>query len=271
MNRTRMLIAVVVAIAIGAIASTFVYQQIKNAAASVVQVRPVKTTPVVVAIAPIPLGTRLEDRHLQTIDWPASAPMQGMFTRPEDCIGRAVIVPLIENEPVLENNLAPLGSGAGLSATIPEGMRALSVKVNEVIAVAGFVIPGTMVDVLVTGEIRSSRGNSITKTFLENIRVLAAGQTIEKDEEGKPQVVPVVTLLVTPDDATKLTMASTMGKIQLSLRNTIDQKKNKPAPVFHASLFSGGTRRRPGRRGPKAFAVEVIRGNQRTVSTFANP
>ena len=132
-------------------------------------------------------------------------------------------------------------SGAGLPATIPEGMRALSVAVNEVVGVAGFVIPGTMVDVLATGRLTSSQSNNqdITRTILENIRVLAAGQKIEQDREGKPQTVPVITLLVNPPDAAKLAMASTQGKIQLALRNTIDTKVTDPAPVLEATLFSG--------------------------------
>ena len=120
------------------------------------------------------------------------------------------------------------GGRCGLPATIPEGMRALSVAVNDVVGVAGFVIPGTMVDVLVTGQIGEGRGSgskNVTRTILENVRVLAAGQKVEQDREGKPQTVPVITLLVSPEDAAKLTMASTEGKIQLSLRNTVDTKK----------------------------------------------
>src|SRR5260370_17668067 len=126
---------------------------------------------------------------------------------------------------------------------MPEGMRALSVAVNEVVGVAGFVIPGTMVDVLVTGNVGGAgRGGTenITRTILENVKVLAAGQKIEQDREGKPQTVPVITLLVTPDDAARLTMASTEGKIQLALRNTVDTKVLAPAAVLQESLFSGG-------------------------------
>ena len=120
-------------------------------------------------------------------------------------------------------------------------MRAISVAVNEVVGVAGFVTPGTMVDVLVTGRLAGTEQNgntNITKTILENVRVLAAGQKIEQDREGKPQTVPVITLLVTPDDAAKLAMGSTEGKIQLALRNTIDTKKTDPAPILQAALFS---------------------------------
>src|SRR5207302_7120878 len=171
-------------------------------------------------------------------------------------------------------------SGAGLSATIPEGMRALSVAVNEVVAVAGFVTPGTMVDVLVTGRVNGSRGGdeNITRTILENVPVLAAGQKIEQDREGKPQTVPVITLLVSPDDAAKLTMASTQGKIQLALRNTIDTKKVEPPSVLQATLFSGGSpqpkRTAPAKSGvtpapPSPYVIEVITGSKRENKTFA--
>jgi len=164
----------------------------------------------------------------------------GMFSRAEDVANRAIITPLAENEPVLEGKLAPKESGAGLSATIPEGMRALSVAVNEVVGVAGFVIPGTMVDVLVTGRVmgKDAAQGDITRTILENVRVLAAGQKVEQDREGKPQTVAVITLLVTPDDASKLTLAAADGRIQLSLRNTVDTKKNDPATIQQADLFT---------------------------------
>jgi pilus assembly protein CpaB len=206
-----------------------------------------------------------------------------MFTRIEDCANRAVITNVAENEPILESKLAPKESGAGLPATIPEGMRALTVAVNDVIGVAGFVIPGTMVDVLVTGQMPGQSQNKITRTILENVRVLAAGQKIEQDREGKPQTVSVITLLVSPDDATKLTMGATEGKIQLALRNTIDTKKNEPAPVLEAVLFAppgGGIKPaaptgRAKRRAdppppPPAYVVEVITGAKRENKTFVS-
>ena len=164
-----------------------------------------------------------------------------MFSDITEVANRAVITNMAENEPILAANLASSESGAGLSATIPEGMRALSVSVNDVVGVAGFVTPGTMVDVLVTGNtVNQGGGSSVTRTILENIKVLAAGQKMEQDREGKPETVPVITLLVTPEDAAKLTMASTEGKIQLALRNTVDTKSTSPAPVLQSTLFSGG-------------------------------
>jgi pilus assembly protein CpaB len=279
MNTNRLLVGLGVALAIAFLLSSFVYRQFKQASAA----QPVPTQTLVVAAAPLPLGTRLDPSHLRVIPWPANQPVSGMFTRMEDCQNRALITQVAENEPILENKLAPKEAGAGLPATIPEGMRAVSVAVNEVVGVAGFVTPGTMVDVLVTGRLEGAepqKGNeNITKTILENVRVLAAGQKIEQDREGKPQTVPVVTLLVTPDEAAKLTMGSTEGKIQLALRNTIDTKKTEPSPILQAGLFSpAGAVAPPSKHSlskqpglPSAtpsYVVEVINGSKRENKSF---
>jgi pilus assembly protein CpaB len=273
MNRYRMLIGLGIALVVALFASTYVYRQLQR---QPVVTKQVPTTQVVVAAENLPLGTRLGPQQLRLIPWAGNAPMSGMFTRIEDCTGRALIQSVVANEPILEANLAPKEAGAGLSATIPEGMRALSVAVNDVIGVAGFVLPGTTVDVLATASVGSE---NITKTILENIRVLAAGQKITQDKEGKPQTVSVVTLLVTPEDADKLTMASTQGRIQLALRNTIDTKKVNPAPVVLNSLFLGGglpigTGKKhyaPRKPEPEPYVVEVISGSKRETKTFKNP
>jgi pilus assembly protein CpaB len=274
MNRNRMLIGLTIAVVVGLFLSTYVYRAFKNASA----VKPVIAQHIVVAAIPLQLGTRVDANNLRLIPWPSDEPVSGMFTRIEDCANRALITPVAENEPILESKLAATQSGAGLPATIPEGMRALSVAVNEVVGVAGFVIPGTMVDVLVTGNVAGAgRGgtDNITRTILENVKVLAAGQKIEQDREGKPQTVPVITLLVTPDDAARLTMASTEGKIQLALRNTVDTKLMAPPAVLQESLFSGGApppKRSPGVKyvppPPTPYIVEVITGNKRENKSF---
>jgi pilus assembly protein CpaB len=235
---------------------------------------------IVVAAEALPLGMRLDANSLRLISWPADEPVNGMFTRVEDCANRALITPVAANELILEGKLAPREAGAGLSVAIPEGMRALSVAVNEVVGVAGFVIPGTMVDVLVTGRLPGTAHggeDNITRTILENVRVLAAGQKVEQDREGKPQAVPVITLLVSPLDAAKLAMASTQGKIQLALRNTIDSKKMDPPAVLEAALF-GGPAPAPRRVAPKSpalppplYIIEVISGNKRENKSFPTP
>src|SRR5437870_8202744 len=189
MNTNRLLIGLVIALVIAFLLSSFVYKQFQKASI----VAPTSTQTLVVAAVPLPLGTRLDASNLRTIQWPANQQVPGMFTRIEEVANRAIITPLAQNEPILEAKLAAKESGAGLSATIPEGLRGVSVAVNEVVGVAGFVTPGTMVDVLVTGRIIGGGGvGDITRTILENVRVLAAGQKVEQDREGKPQTVAVI-------------------------------------------------------------------------------
>lgn len=279
MNRRRLLIGLVAAIVLAVLASTFVYRQIRQQ--PVVQ-QQAPSTQIVVAAMPLQLGTRLDEHDLRMVPWPGNEPVPGMFTRMQDVTGRALITNVVQNEPILEAKLAPREAGAGLPATIPEGMRAVSVAVNEVIGVAGFVQPGTMVDVLATGTPTGASAQPVTKTVLENIKVLAAGQQVQQDAQGKPHTVPVVTLLVSPEDADKLTMAATQARIQLALRNTIDTKMVNPPPVTEAELFTGvraptPARGRVGRSrppvvpaAPPPYVVEIINGNKRETKSFPN-
>jgi pilus assembly protein CpaB len=280
MNTNRLLIGLVIALVIAFLLSSFVYKQFQKASL----VKPSDTQSLVVAAIPLQLGTRLDASNLRVIQWPGNQKVAGMYSRVEDVANRAIITQLAENEPVLEGKLAPKESGAGLSATIPEGMRAVSVAVNEVVGVAGFVTPGTMVDVLVTGRAIGSQAEQgdITRTILENVRVLAAGQKVEQDREGKPQTVAVITLLVGPDEATKLTMGATDGKLQLALRNTIDTKKNDPPTIQQSELFTpngpkltikhanGGGKKSVVPAAPPPYVIEVITGNKRENKSFPN-
>ena len=277
MNRNRMIIGLAVAVVVALFFSTYVYRVIQRASTA----KGPDLKKIVVADRAMQLGTRLDANNLSVISWPGDEPIPGAFSRIEDCVGRALITPVAQNEPILEGKLAPREAGAGLPATIPEGMRAVSVAVNEVVGVAGFVIPGTMVDVLVTGQLpgNSNAGqNYITRTVLENVKVLAAGQKVEQDRDGKPQTVPVVTLLVSPDDATKLTMAATQGKIQLALRNTIDAKLTNPPPVLQANLFAGPSappahtvaHKAAPPSAPSMYMVEVISGGKKETKSFEN-
>jgi len=277
MNRNRLVIGLTVAILVALLTSIYVYRTFQRAT----YVKPVTMGKIVVAAAPLQVGTPLDSNNIRTISWPSDETLAGSFRREEDCIGRAVLTPMVENQPVLEANLAPRTAGAGLPATIPEGMRAVSVAVNDVVGVAGFVIPGTMVDVLTTGTLpgkQEGADNNITRTILENIRVLAAGQQIQQDRDGKPQKVPVVTLLVNPVDAAKLTMASTEGKIQLALRNTIDTKTANPPPVLQAVLFSPAGAPAPAhphanvvrQAPPPPYIVEIITGGKKETKSFEN-
>jgi len=267
-----MIVGLVVAVAVALLFSTYVYRTMQRTTS----VKPPEMRKIVVAQHAMPLGTRLGEDNIRVISWPGDEPIPGAFTRIEDCVGRALITQVTENEPILEGKLAPKEAGGGLPSTIPEGKRALSVAVNDVIGVAGFVIPGTMVDVLVTGQ-EAGGGSNITKTILEDVPVLAAGQKIEQDRDGKPQTVPVITVLVTPEDAAKLTMASTEGRIQMALRNTIDSKTVSPPSVLQSVLFSGGaplvrsTGRGPApKRPPSPYVVEVITGTKKESKSFEN-
>ena len=202
---------------------------------------PVTTTRVIAASSDIKLGSVLRNTDLTTIDI-VGTPPKGVILKPEDAVGRGVISNLYLGEPILENRLAAPGSGGGLAATIPQGMRATAVKVNEVVGVAGFVTPGMHVDVLISGNPPGGNNaeGSRVKTILQNIEVLSAGTDIQRDAEGKPQQVQVVNLLVTPDQAEILSLASSETRIQLVLRNPLDNELAKPTGTAVAELFSGG-------------------------------
>jgi pilus assembly protein CpaB len=282
MNRNRALIALVVALVIAVFASRFVYRQIQKASA----VKPMPVSHIVVASRPLALGTPLTAQDLALITWPKDTPLQGSFLRIQDCIGRSLITQLSKNEPILEAKLAPREAGVGLPAAIPVGMRAVSVRVDDVVGVSGFAMPGTMVDVLATGTPEGA-SDSLTRTVIQDVRVLAAGQTVEQDKQGKPHTVGVVTLLLTPEQADQLTMVSTDSRIHLALRNTIDTKVTKSEPVYKSPLLLGGTAphvnhggggkpraRRNARvqqkpEAPAPYVVEVIRGNKKTDQSFS--
>jgi pilus assembly protein CpaB len=280
MNRNRTLAGLAAAALLALILSSFVYREFKRIA-SVTASGPMRN--IVVAAEPLELGTRLDASMLRTIAWPADAPVAGMFTKVQDCVNRALITSVAENEPIIASKLASIDSGAGLPATIPPGMRGLSVAVNNVIGVAGFVTPGTKVDVLVTGAIigaNGTQGPTITRTILENVQVLAAGQKTQQDRDGKPETVPVITLLVSPEHAAILAMASSEGKIQLALRNTVDTRVVNPPAVSQVSLFAEADPPAPARRPRKSrltaspaaapYTVEVINGAKREVKSFPN-
>jgi pilus assembly protein CpaB len=236
---------------------------------------------VVVARQKLALGTRLAPEHLQMVDWPKASPLEGSFSDAAELLGRGVVVPLAPNEPVLESKLAPKEAGAGLTTAIPEGMRAVAVKVDPVIGVAGFVLPGTRVDVILTGSATDKFSKDTSKVILENVRVLSAGTSVD-DSDGKPRDVAVVTLLVTPADAQKLALGSVDGRIQLALRNPLDLKEERPAAVKKEALYRGGAplpeeAPPPAPRSravaapapvPTPFTVELIQGQKRDKLTF---
>lgn len=239
--------------------------------------RPVVTTKVVAAATDIELGAVLTAADLTTTEIQGPLP-KGAILKPDGLIGRGVISELYQGEPILESRLAPPGSGGGMASTIPTGMRALAVKVDQVVGVAGFVIPGMRVDVLASGNppgAMSPTEGTVTKTILQNIKVLSAGTDIQKDASGKPQQVQVVNLLVTPEQAQTLSLASNELKIQLVLRNPLDTKiaevnKNSMGQIFGEAGPPRGVRHAP-RAASKVFTIEVINGNKTSQEKFRSP
>jgi pilus assembly protein CpaB len=255
--------------------------------------QPVKTVttptqPVVVAAADISLGSELKKEDLTVVNFPAGQAPEGAFARVTDVVGRGVISPLVKSEVVIPAKLASKEAGSGLPPVIPEGMRALSVRVNEVIGVAGYVLPGSRVDVLATANPTANQQDITTKLILSNVQVVTAGTRIEQDQEkGKPMQVTVVTLLVYPDQAERLALASTEGKIQLALRNPLDQTAPETPGVKPALLLgavktpvqksAGGSAPRRAAAGPVTQSapvaaplptVEIIRGDKRTAEVI---
>lgn len=195
---------------------------------------------IVVAARDLPAGTIVRREDVETVSWPGSVVPEGFATQAGEVVGRGLIVEVRENEPLLGWKLADKEAGGGLPITIPEGMRAVSVEVDEVVGVAGFVLPGTRVDVLATVMPGSDRRQTTTRIILQNVRALAADQRYQQDVDGEPLTVTVVTLLVTPEQAEELTLAATEGRIQLALRNTLDSEEIQTSGRRIASLIAGG-------------------------------
>jgi pilus assembly protein CpaB len=274
MTRIRIFVVLILAIGLGGTFALATYRYIQN--------RPVKevslpTTPVVVAGANLPLGAALRREDLRVIAWPANGVPAGSFKDPQELVGRGLIQSITENEAVLPGKLAPAGAGAGLPPVIPDGKRAVSVRVNDVIGVAGYVLPGTHVDVLATVSPTNQDTDMTSKVVLTNVLVLASGTKIEQDvEQNKPISVSVVTLMVDPLESERLTLASTEGKIQLALRNPLD-KTAPPTPGVQPAVLLGYQRAVRAAAAPRAAAaalvaapptVEVIRGDKRVQETL---
>jgi pilus assembly protein CpaB len=272
MKSKRVLIVLLFALLTGGLAGYLALNQLRQ--------QPVVAAPapeqggtvrVAVATRDLPLGTILRSEDVKLVGWPDDVLPMGYAATTADLVGRGLITPVQTNEPILSAKMADRESGGGLPILIPEGMRAVSVKVDEVIQVAGFVTAGTRVDVMVT---MAAEGPTQTRTFLQNIQALAAGQTIERDIEGKPQTVSVITLLVTLQQAERLALAASEGRIQLALRNQIDSQEVQTSGARTATLFEGprpaGVRRAvavPAQARERAV-IEAYRGGTRTLHTF---
>jgi pilus assembly protein CpaB len=280
MDRSKRTAVVVgIAVLLAAVATLGMYRIVSQMSASAAEM---ETVNVVVAQHPLKLGTRLTKDHVKLVQWPANAPVAGTFEKVEDVVDRGVIATVEQNEPVTNAKLAALEAGAGLPPSIPPGMRAISVKVNEVVGVAGFVVPGTRVDVMVTLS-KGQNDDSLTRVVVSNAQVLTAGTRYdqEKAKEGTPIPSTVVTLLVTPEDGERIALAASEGQIMLALRNPLDTTPTTTSGVRTAGLFGQAApvvKDRPVRLAPakpvqpvvveapkpSAYTVEAIRGAKRT-------
>ena len=280
--RNRFFAVLVIAILAGGSLAYGTYNFMQSQPATQTVAAP--TQPVVVASADLSLGTAIKKEDLTVMQFPQGAAPEGSFSQPAELIGRGLIVPVVKNEPILTAKLASKEAGAGLPPVIPEGMRAVSVRVNEVVGVAGYVLPGTRVDVVATQSPTDKKQDTISKVVLSNVQVLTAGTRMEQDQEdAKPVQVTVVTLLVNPEQAERLALASTEGKIQLALRNPLDQgSPNTPGirPSGLMSVTKAATTAAPRARTSQAKvqpmaqpqveapapppAVEMIRGDKRS-------
>lgn len=278
MNRTnRTLIVFLLSVLVAGVASFFVYRAVQQIPVREVEV---KSYQVAVASKALPVGTMLTPSDVRLVAWPAGSPVSGGYTTVEEVVNRGLIASVVENEPLTSSKVAEAAAGAGLPPTITAGMRAISVKVNEVIGVAGFVVPGTRVDVVVT---LARQDDSVSRVVVTNVQVLAAGTRYDQEQakDGKPLPSTVVTLLVTPQDAERIALASAEGQIMLTLRNPLDTEPTEtkgtrmaalmgaPEPPPVTKVVRGVPRAVPPPAPvppppPPVYSVETIRAAKRT-------
>lgn len=273
------------------VVSSIFYYQFASQSGSTAAPKASNSRDIVVAAKPMGVGVTVKPGDVRLQPVPVDQFPKGAFSKIEEVIDRPVVSNILMDEPVLEGRLAQRGSGLGLAPIIPVGMRAVSVRVSDVAGVAGFVLPGLRVDVLVTGTPPGNNNNagSVTTTCLQNILVLSAGQTIQPDSRGQAIQTPTVTLLVSPEQAEILTLAGNEGRIQLVLRNSSDQeiaktpgtrtqglygvfgRSNEPAPVPvsrpRPRPVVVAAAPPPVAAPPPPPEIVMIRGTQKTVET----
>jgi pilus assembly protein CpaB len=280
----RFLTVLAVSLIFALIVSTIFYRMTAGSNPSAPKQEATNTKDIVLAAKPLPVGVTIKPADVRVGKVTADQFPKGAFSKIEEVVDRPVISNVLVDEPVQEGRLAARGSGLGLAPIIPVGMRGVTVRVTDVAGVAGFVLPGLRVDVLVTGRPPNMDGN-ITTTCLQNMLVLSAGQTIQPDARGQAINTPTVTLLATPEQAETLTLAGNSGSVQLILRNGSDQAIEKTSGSTISELYGGRAKIKPAvdsRPRPRPKPVEIaapvappppppppevimIRGNQKTV------
>lgn len=276
MNRSRLFMIAGLALALGLLVSYAVYNRLLASAGANNE----PGVDIVVAVKDIQVGAKLEDRDIRLARFQQSVIPPGAFTSKAQVVGRGVVLPVSMGEFILPNKLAAANAGSGLPSLIPPGMRAVSVRVNDVVSVAGFVQPGSRVDVLATGN-QGGGNDRQTSTVLENVAVIAVGKNLERNASGDASTAPVITLLVSPDDGQRLTLASQEGRIQLALRNPLDMRREQIGATRASSLYPGmvqpvsQSKPRSHRQTipvtivPNSpYAVETIRGSKRDETKF---
>ena len=239
MRNKRFFIVLVGALIFGVLAAVSVSKYLSSA-----QAYQNNLNKIAVAKVAIPIGSKIIPEQIMVVQFPKESTPDGAFESPEKLAGRVAVVNIAAREPITEARLAPEGTSAGLAAVIPEGYRAMTVKVDDAAGISGFIMPGTLVDVVVTIDPREGSGmqDPISKIVLQNIKVLANGQNIDKPEnEREANTVKAVTLQVTPEQAEKLALASSEGKLQLVMRNQIDQGDEQTKGVNKRNLLGGDT------------------------------
>ena len=270
MNPRRLILALVLALGVSGLFTFWLSKKFSKPTAAA----PVRHQYVAAAVN-LEAGERLQPASLHLIDWPETSPLQGAFAKPEEVTGRIVLFPLSAGEPILERQLSAAGSASGLTVKIPEGMRAISLKSDDVVGVAGFLLPGTFVDVLVTYHTVAT-SEPITATILQDVQILAAGQKFQPDPEGKAASVDVVTLLVKPEEAARVVLASSQGLVHFVLRNGQDKTSSKETAIQLSQLEGGAPPRtaaapavRQVRSAPiSSYSVETVNGGKQTVESF---
>jgi len=275
--RTRTWIVLLLALASGLIAGYSALQLMAGRPTPQTPEEPRSAFRVVVAARDLPVGTVLGDKDVRLIEWPGESVPEGYAQQVPDVLGRGLILPMKTNEPVLLTKLADRGTGGGLPILIPEGMRAVAIRVDDVISVAGFVTPQNRVDVMLTIQPPGST-EFVTKTILQNLEVATAGTQYTEDPQGNAMAVPVVSLFVTPEQAEQIALASKQGQIQLALRNRLDVKETRTAGARLSRLLALGAPAAAGTRSRAAPAptrdpgttLEVLKGSQRSIVRFGS-
>jgi pilus assembly protein CpaB len=274
MKRRKILISLTLAIFSGLLAGYSALRYLEERPVSLVAAEPEgEANSVAIAARDLDVGAIVQEDDVRLVSWPSEAVPEGYAASAGDVVGRGVITSVRANEPLLSSKLAELGSGGGLPITIPSGMRAVSVRVDDVIGVAGFVLPSTRVDVLVTLTPPGS-SDTASRVILQNVRAVAAGQEIQRDEDGTPMTVTVITLLVTPENAERLVLAASQGRIQMALRNTLDVDSTDTSGSRVSGLLLGPRRPVVARSGaaptpePPPSVVEIFRGGVRTLVSY---